>query len=252
MLLAAGKAPCRPLPPTLALARCCTDIGKPGPISRPNPKIPGDRIRFNGHVEVGVRIGGKRFSRACAFSERTDTGQNPVGAGEGTTCASADILADEAVHRLRRLPLPATPGFRRTPRASHRLGRPPRPWQPDRSTISAPGPFGGRARTPTSALPRCSPGDGPDRRRLPARRRSSSPCPGPLAEDTPARGRPATTPRAGAGAGRSPFPLSPPGKKPTVNSASWTSLAAGSIPANRGVSWHDAGQAGPSGLGRKA
>jgi poly(A) polymerase len=32
------------------------DVGKPATFQPPNPNKPGDRIRFNGHVEVGVRI----------------------------------------------------------------------------------------------------------------------------------------------------------------------------------------------------
>jgi len=32
------------------------DIGKPATFRAPDPAVPGDRIRFNGHVEVGVRI----------------------------------------------------------------------------------------------------------------------------------------------------------------------------------------------------
>jgi poly(A) polymerase len=32
------------------------DVGKPATFQPPNPAKPGDRIRFNGHVEVGVRI----------------------------------------------------------------------------------------------------------------------------------------------------------------------------------------------------
>ena len=32
------------------------DIGKPATFTPPDPKRPGDRIRFNGHVEVGVAI----------------------------------------------------------------------------------------------------------------------------------------------------------------------------------------------------
>jgi poly(A) polymerase len=32
------------------------DVGKPATFQPPDPKKPGDRIRFNGHVEVGVRV----------------------------------------------------------------------------------------------------------------------------------------------------------------------------------------------------
>jgi poly(A) polymerase len=42
--------------PTLAWGALLHDIGKPATFTAPNPKVPGDRIRFNGHVEVGVRM----------------------------------------------------------------------------------------------------------------------------------------------------------------------------------------------------
>ncbi len=41
---------------TLAWGALLHDIGKPATFRPPNPDNPNDRIRFNGHVEVGVRI----------------------------------------------------------------------------------------------------------------------------------------------------------------------------------------------------
>jgi poly(A) polymerase len=48
---------------TLAWGALLHDIGKPATYQPPNPKVPGDRIRFNGHVEVGVRIGEEILAR---------------------------------------------------------------------------------------------------------------------------------------------------------------------------------------------
>jgi len=42
--------------PTLAWGALLHDIGKPATYRAPNPTDPNDRIRFNGHVEVGARI----------------------------------------------------------------------------------------------------------------------------------------------------------------------------------------------------
>jgi poly(A) polymerase len=50
--LPGGKKPSA----TLAWGALLHDIGKPATFRAPDPANPGDRIRFNGHVEVGVRI----------------------------------------------------------------------------------------------------------------------------------------------------------------------------------------------------
>jgi poly(A) polymerase len=48
---------------TLAWGALLHDVGKPATYQPPNSKIPGDRIRFNGHVEVGVRIAEETLAR---------------------------------------------------------------------------------------------------------------------------------------------------------------------------------------------
>ena len=42
--------------PTLAWGMLLHDVGKPPAFTPPNPDKPGDRIRFNGHAEVGVAV----------------------------------------------------------------------------------------------------------------------------------------------------------------------------------------------------
>ena len=49
--------------PTLAWGMLLHDVGKPATFSPPDPAKPGDRIRFNGHVEVGVAIARAILSR---------------------------------------------------------------------------------------------------------------------------------------------------------------------------------------------
>ena len=80
------------LPPacaaTLAWGALLHDIGKPATLPAANPGIPGDRIRFNGHVEVGVRIAEEILARLRFSNE--DTAQDPC--------------AGEEPHALRRHP----------------------------------------------------------------------------------------------------------------------------------------------------
>jgi poly(A) polymerase len=56
---------------TLAWGALLHDIGKPATYQPPNPSIPGDRIRFNGHVEVGVRIAEEILARLRFSNEDT-------------------------------------------------------------------------------------------------------------------------------------------------------------------------------------
>lgn len=49
--------------PTLAWGALLHDIGKPATFRAPDPNDPHDRIRFNGHVEVGVRMTEKLLAR---------------------------------------------------------------------------------------------------------------------------------------------------------------------------------------------
>jgi poly(A) polymerase len=56
---------------TLAWGALLHDIGKPATYQPPNPKIPGDRIRFNGHVEAGVRIAEEILARLRFSNEDT-------------------------------------------------------------------------------------------------------------------------------------------------------------------------------------
>ncbi len=47
------------------------DVGKPATFQPPDPRKPGDRIRFNGHVEVGVRIAEVLLARLRFSNEAT-------------------------------------------------------------------------------------------------------------------------------------------------------------------------------------
>lgn len=56
---------------TLAWGALLHDIGKPATFRAPDPSLPGDRIRFNGHVEVGVRIAEEILGRLRFSNEDT-------------------------------------------------------------------------------------------------------------------------------------------------------------------------------------
>lgn len=57
---------------TLAWGALLHDIGKPATFQPPDPKRPGDRIRFNGHVEVGVRVAQEILRRLRFSNEDTE------------------------------------------------------------------------------------------------------------------------------------------------------------------------------------
>ena len=58
--------------PTLAWGALLHDIGKPATFRPPDPKKPGDRIRFDGHVEVGVRVTEEILGRLRFSNEDTE------------------------------------------------------------------------------------------------------------------------------------------------------------------------------------
>jgi poly(A) polymerase len=57
---------------TLAWGALLHDIGKPATFRPPDPKKLGDRIRFDGHVEVGVRIAEEILGRLRFSNEETE------------------------------------------------------------------------------------------------------------------------------------------------------------------------------------
>jgi len=58
--------------PTLAWGALLHDVGKPATFRPPDPKKPGDRIRFDGHVEVGVRMAEEILGRLRFSNEDTE------------------------------------------------------------------------------------------------------------------------------------------------------------------------------------
>jgi poly(A) polymerase len=60
------------VPTTLAWGALLHDVGKPATFRPPDPKKPGDRIRFDGHVEVGVRMAETILGRLRFSNEDTE------------------------------------------------------------------------------------------------------------------------------------------------------------------------------------
>lgn len=60
------------VPATLAWGALLHDIGKPATFRPPDPKNPSDRIRFDGHVEVGVRMAETILGRLRFSNEDTE------------------------------------------------------------------------------------------------------------------------------------------------------------------------------------
>jgi poly(A) polymerase len=60
------------VPATLAWGALLHDIGKPATFRPPDPKKSGDRIRFDGHVEVGVRMAEAILGRLRFSNEDTE------------------------------------------------------------------------------------------------------------------------------------------------------------------------------------
>ncbi len=58
--------------PTLAWGALLHDVGKPATFRAPDPAVPNDRIRFNGHVEVGVRIAEEILARLRFSNDEID------------------------------------------------------------------------------------------------------------------------------------------------------------------------------------
>src|ERR1039458_507993 len=114
------------LPPgcsvTLAWGALLHDIGKPATYQPPNPKVPGDRIRLNGHVEPGVRS------------------ETPAGLQCDACLGRAAARHRQAGHLSAAQP--------QGPGRPHPLQRPRRSWRPHRRRNSCPPALLERGRRP--------------------------------------------------------------------------------------------------------
>lgn len=88
--------------PTLAWGMLLHDVGKPATFQPPNPLKPGDRIRFNGHVEVGVRIA-EEILRRLRFSS-DDTAQIIALVRHHMQFGDVKLMKQSTLKRFLRLP----------------------------------------------------------------------------------------------------------------------------------------------------
>jgi poly(A) polymerase len=88
--------------PTLAWGMLLHDVGKPATFQPPNPLKPGDRIRFNGHVEVGVRIA-EEILRRLRFSG-DDTAQIIALVHHHMQFGDVNLMKQSTLKRFLRLP----------------------------------------------------------------------------------------------------------------------------------------------------
>ena len=99
---------------TLAWGALLHDIGKPATFRPPDPKKKGDRIRFDGHVEVGVRMAEEILAAAALFERghRADrrAGEEPHALRRHSADAGVDAEAVSAAAKIRRAPGAALDG----------------------------------------------------------------------------------------------------------------------------------------------
>ncbi len=88
--------------PTLAWGMLLHDVGKPATFQPPNPAKPGDRIRFNGHVEVGVRIA-EEILRRLRFSS-DDAAQIVALVRHHMQFGDVSLMKQSTLKRFLRLP----------------------------------------------------------------------------------------------------------------------------------------------------
>ena len=87
---------------TLAWGALLHDVGKPATFRPPDPKKPGDRIRFDGHVEVGVKIA-EEICRRMRFSNE-DTEQILALVDNHMRFGHATRMKESTLKRFLRLP----------------------------------------------------------------------------------------------------------------------------------------------------